>query len=201
VVPSRGKETGGKIPTLLRTPRLTLRQLRIEDQPELVVFITDEQSYKYVESLAPDEEDVRIWVERNKYPYFLQEKAVIPFAIETANESRVVGFISLSVCDPHERPQGEFDIMIARNYRSQGYGTEAVIALVDFGFRGINLNAIRAGLDSRNVAARRMVEKAGFRLEVEHGHDREVKGELVSTAWYSMLRDDYEKRASDPARV
>ena len=58
--------------------------------------------------------------------------------------------------------QGGFLIMLHRDYRRRGYGTEAVRGLFDFAFAGIGLHDVRVSIDRRNAPARRMAEKAAI---------------------------------------
>src|SRR6266536_6136418 len=65
VVPVRGSEMGGKLPLPIRTPRLRLRLLTPEDQPDWLEFVTDEDSYAYLAGDSPDEDAARVWFERS----------------------------------------------------------------------------------------------------------------------------------------
>ncbi len=70
----------------------------------------------------------------------------------------------------------------------QGLATEALSALVQWGFETLNLNRIQAGLDTRNPASARVLEKVGFRREGTMLEDCIVNGE-VSDSWiYGLLR-------------
>lgn len=93
------------------------------------------------------------------------------FIIRTIKEQKPIGFIEL----------GGYD-WVARNawvgvgigdpdYRSQGYGTEAMNLLLKFAFRGQNLHRVNLGVFAFNKRAIRCYEKSGFKYE---GIEREA---------------------------
>ena len=60
---------------------------------------------------------------------------------------------------------GEVGIFIGnKNFWNKGYGTEALILLVDFGFRVLNLHNISLRVVSFNPRAIKVYEKIGFRI-------------------------------------
>ncbi|MBN2353701.1 MAG: GNAT family N-acetyltransferase [Spirochaetales bacterium] len=52
-----------------------------------------------------------------------------------------------------------------KKYWNNGYGTEALKAMIIFGFKVIKLHRIFAGCDFGNFASKRIMEKAGMRFE------------------------------------
>ena len=60
---------------------------------------------------------------------------------------------------------GEAGIFIGnKNFWNKGYGTEALILLVDFGFKALNLHNISLRVVSFNPRAIKVYEKIGFRI-------------------------------------
>lgn len=196
VVAARGSAMGGKLPLPIRTPRLGLRLLTTEDQPDWLEFVTDEESYTYMDGDCPDEDAARAWFESSQTIRLTDPKGYIPFGIEIQEPLKVIGSLSFYLFGPEDdsemHRQGGFQIMLHRDFRRRGYGTEAVRGLLDFAFQGIGLHDVRVSTDSRNVAARRMVEKAGMILEGEFAEDRYIKSRWVTTAWYRILKTEYE---------
>ncbi len=196
VVPARGSEMGGKLPLPVPTTRLRLRLFTTEDQPDWLEFVTVEESYTYLNGNCPDEDTARAWFERSQTMRLTDPEGYIPLAIEMQEPLKVIGFISFYLYSPDDDPQmhrqGGFQIMVHGDYRRRGYGTEAVRALFDLAFEGIGLHDVRVSIDRRNSCTRRMAEKAGMILEGDFAEDRFIKGTWVSTAWYRMLKTEYE---------
>ena len=69
--------------------------------------------------------------------------------------------------------------------------TEAVSAMVDFGFDKMNLNRIEADADGRNPASARVLHKVGFHDEgVQHEQFFE-NGKFYDLHLFALLRRDY----------
>lgn len=77
---------------------------------------------------------------------------------DTANESAEVGY----VLNPH--------------YYNQGYATEALRAVLDFGFTTLGLHRIEARYMKDNAASRRVMEKCGMQFEGVFHHLMFIKG-------------------------
>ncbi len=72
-----------------------------------------------------------------------------------------------------------------------GYGTDAVNALVDFGFGELRLERIGLTVWTENARAIRAYEKAGFVHEGTVRHDRHERGEYTDAHMMSILRDEW----------
>ncbi|MDQ4036147.1 MAG: GNAT family N-acetyltransferase [Chloroflexota bacterium] len=73
----------------------------------------------------------------------------------------------------------------------RGYGTDAVNALVDFGFEALRLERIWLEVWTENGRARRAYEKAGFVHEGTLRHDRYEGGRFTDGHVMSLLRDEW----------
>lgn len=73
-----------------------------------------------------------------------------------------------------EEKAGEIGFIMMHLYRNKGYMTEALKAVLDFGFKGMGLALIEAKAVPTNVASVRVLEKIGMKKE------RRVCGRLYS---------------------
>lgn len=185
-MPGSGKD--GKLPIPIKTARLNLRPLRVEDWDDWIDFIKDEDSYLYLNYDAPNDERARMWFEDLMDLRFTRPKRYLCLGIELVEEAKLIGCITLSFNDPEEHQQGCFDIILHPAYRRRGYGSEALMGLIRFVFECIGMHDIRKRVDIRNVAGCRMVEKAGMKLEGTFHEERRIKGEWISSAYYAMIR-------------
>jgi RimJ/RimL family protein N-acetyltransferase len=62
--------------------------------------------------------------------------------------------------------------------------------MLDFCFNGIKLHRVTAACDSRNVAACRLLERAGMRREGEFLKDHFADGAWFNTVSYAVLSED-----------
>lgn len=90
----------------------------------------------------------------------------------------------------HRRAEVGYDL--ARVYWGQGIGSEAVRAILRFGFGRMDLNRIFANTIADNHESVRLLEKVGFQCEgTRRRHSWEDDGTFHDSALYGLLRDEY----------
>jgi RimJ/RimL family protein N-acetyltransferase len=197
IVPQESSGFGHKIPIPITTPRLILRRLAGADWKDFLEFMSDDELFQYSEATPLGEEQVIQWLERDQAVRLTTPDTAFCLAMQLQTGGKVIGYVSLSFNDGL-RQQASVVIVVSRGFQRQGLGTEAVNALLSFCFDAITLHRVIASVDSRNVGARRLFEKAGMRREGEFLKDRFVNGEWVDTVWLAMLSDEYTKSSSSP---
>lgn len=112
------------------------------------------------------------------------------FAIVLRAEQKVIG-----MCGIHPEPthqHAEMGYWIAQPYWNQGYTTEAARALVDYGFRTLNLHRVYARHFHTNPASGKVMQKIGMIYEGtmrQHVLRFEVWHDLLL---YGLLRSEWE---------
>ncbi len=69
--------------------------------------------------------------------------------------------------------------------------TEAVRAVIAFGFRTLQLNRIEARCEIKNIASARVMEKAGMKFEGILRQHAFYKGAFRNFKMYSILRKEW----------
>jgi len=113
------------------------------------------------------------------------------FAICLLSDERPIGETSLFQVD---RLNGSAMLGIFIGEAAEwgkGYGTDAVNALVDFGFAELRLERIALNVWTENHRAIRAYQKAGFVHEGTLRHDRYEHGAYTDGHVMSMLRDEW----------
>jgi aminoglycoside 6'-N-acetyltransferase len=154
-----------------------------------VEIMPDEGSVQYTANGALDVEQAQDWLERAARVLITQPGGILSLGAEIPETNRVIGLVSIFFLD-EARKQIGFTIIIAPGNRKQGFGAEAVGGVLKFAFEGLNLHRVTAECDSRNAAARRLLEKAGLRREGESVQSRFQKGEWINEIWYAALLTD-----------
>ena len=144
-----------------------LRPLEREDLPRFVRWVSDPEIRAHVAqykplSLAQEEQ----WYARNLEAGDTQSWAIDAHREQTtADPWEHIGVCGYHVIDWRNR-SGEVGIIIgAREYWSQGFGTDAMQTLVGWGFNTLNLNRVHLHVYADNARAIRCYEKVGFRTE------------------------------------
>ena len=148
---------------VLSTPRLILRALRISDLDDLYEYASDPEIDHYV----PWEHYKNIEEARENLNEFLEEyqkDGLGAWGIEHRVDKKLIGIINTSI--PHRiNRRVEVGYTIARAYWGQGYATEAVQAVIKFGFEKMDLVRMEAVVLRDNIASARVLEKAGMKFE------------------------------------
>jgi len=77
---------------------------------------------------------------------------------------------------------------------NRGYGTEAMLLLLKYGFYTLNMNRISLDVYENNPSAIRAYEKAGF---IQEGRKRQamyVDGKYIDILQMSVLKEEWENR-------
>ena len=74
--------------------------------------------------------------------------------------------------------------------------TEAVKAMIDFGFRRMSLNQIVIRMDPRNIGSWRVAEKCGCRFEGVARQASYAKGRFDDLMVWAILREDWAQRTA-----
>lgn len=144
---------------LLRTDRFILRQLRIADFPSLVQHANNRKIADRIINLKfpfrePDAAFRLAYVNKG-----FKQKTHYCFAI--IHEEMCIGEISLHLTK--DRTGAELGYWLGEAYWNQGFVSEAIPAVVNFGWERLSLQRIQASCDTDNLASQRVLEKSGFR--------------------------------------
>jgi RimJ/RimL family protein N-acetyltransferase len=113
------------------------------------------------------------------------------FAIRTLAADQLIGLIGLyTIFELHR--EAFLGIQIGeRNYWGKGYGTDALQALLRYGFEELNLWRISLSFLEGNDRAMRSYEKCGFRLEGRERHAWSYDGRRWDEIYMGLLRDEW----------
>jgi RimJ/RimL family protein N-acetyltransferase len=115
----------------------------------------------------------------------------ITLAIDTLAESRHIGSIALHEVNGEDR-KATLGVMIGdKDYWSRGYGTDAIVTLLRFGFDEMNLNRVDLSVDEDNVRGITCYRKCGF---VEEGRLRQARyrnGRYLDALIMAVLADEF----------
>jgi len=78
-------------------------------------------------------------------------------------------------------------------FNGKGYITEAIKAVVTYGFEEMDLHSIEAVIDPDNVASEKVLQKNGFVKEAHILENELWDGKFWDTVIYSLLRRNFKK--------
>jgi ribosomal-protein-alanine N-acetyltransferase len=177
----------------LETERLILREMIPTDAEALFRIRGDYEVTKYNIGAAYDRlEQAADLIAAIAQAY--RDEKEIRWGITLKADDTVIGMCGYNYWIRRDaRASVGYDL--ARAYWGQGIMTEALDAIVAFGFRRMALNRIEADADARNPASARVLKKAGFKqegLQREQFYEDSSFNDLVL---FALLRKDYERLA------
>ena len=113
----------------------------------------------------------------------------VTFAITLLENGELIGSIGMELVLAHE--QGRLTYWLGRDYWNQGYGTEAVTALVEYGFNSLKLHRIYAPHFHTNPASGRVLQKVGMTHEGRLREHYLRFGQRVDVELYGMIRNEF----------
>ena len=174
----------------LPTARLRLRGFRAEDETAFQAFATEEDFWTFLPGPALNAELVTRFVAARV------EEAANPsgrdwvFAVEEVSMQRAIGMVRLSIASVEHR-QGNIGFSMDGRIRGRGYASEAMRALLDFGFVTLGLHRITALADVENARSHVVLEKLGFRREGRLSQNFLVRGMWRDSDLFALLRSEW----------
>jgi len=173
----------------LETERLVLREIVPSDAEDLFRIFSDEETMEYWSSrpFTSVGQAVRLIESISRQ---VREGTGIHWAITQRGDDRLIGKCGYNEWRKAHR-RGDISYIVARELWGRGVVSEAIRAVIDYGFDHMNLHSVEAGVTPGNDGSTRMLEKLGFCLE---GHLREsflVEDVFVDSLIYSLLRKDW----------
>jgi RimJ/RimL family protein N-acetyltransferase len=173
-------------PIELFTPRLKLRWMDAGDAEAHYTVFSDPEVARYWSSgpwTALDQAHEHIAATQAAYA----DGSGMRLGIALRETDALIGNASLHRFVDTSR-RCELGYALARAHWGYGYVSEALRALLDYGFTALDLNRIEADIDPRNTASARVLEKLGFRKEGYMPERWIVQGEPADTVYYGLLR-------------
>ena len=122
------------------------------------------------------------------------------FGIRT-KDGKPLGDIALNWVVPHHRLSMLGAMIGEPDYWGGGYGTDALLLIVDYAFNWLDFHKLWLGTMAPNVRAQRNVEKVGFKLEARGRREIYADGEWVDHLLYGLLREEWPGRETVIARL
>jgi [ribosomal protein S5]-alanine N-acetyltransferase len=147
---------------IIETNRLVLRPFRSEDAPEVARILSTPHMFQHTlpfEQPYPVQTAVS-WIGRHAEDAARGVK--LQWAI-TLPDNSLIGTVSLAL--ERDPPQGDLGYWIGVAHWNQGYATEAVRAVIAYGFEVLRLPRIEGMCYASNTASTRVLEKSGLVLE------------------------------------
>jgi ribosomal-protein-alanine N-acetyltransferase len=173
----------------LTTPRLLLRAFAEADVPSLVALAGDYEVARHTLNIPHPytEDDARRWL------YLTQQaraqNTAFPFALVLRATGEFIGGIGLIVEPRFDR--AEVGYWLGRPHWGRGLATEALSAVLRFGFEELRINKIYATHHAENPASGRVMLKNGMVKEGELAQHIKRDGRYHDLWQYRLTGPEY----------
>jgi len=170
---------------LLATPRLILRDLRPTDLDDLYEYASDPE----IDAFTPWDHYKNIEEARENLNDFMEayeKHGFWAWGIEHLADKKLIGIININ--KPGYNRKVEVGYAIARAYWGPGLATEAVQALIQYGFEKLDLVRIVAVVLPENKASSKVLLKVGMQFEGLLRNYQVWKGKPSDLEMYAIVR-------------
>lgn len=173
----------------LETPRLRLRAFAPADVPYLVALAGNYEVARNTLNIPHPyrEADARHWVQATQENY--AQQTGYAFAIELRVTGEFIGGIGLTLERRFDRAEAGY--WLGQPYWGRGLASEALGALLRFGFEELRLNKIYATHLASNPASGRVMLKNGMVKEGELVQHTRRDGQYHDLWQYRLTRAEY----------
>ena len=160
----------------LDTPRLNLRELKTEDAKQVLFLRSDKEVTKFIKRQIPTKiQDALDFIHKIQLGYSKRE--TISWAICTIENPKMIGSICLWNYSL-DRKTAEVGYDLNPSFQNRGIMTEALQAVLNFGFEILQFDTIKAFTHYANENSKSLLTKNAFTL-VEGEKDADNEDNLI----------------------
>lgn len=168
----------------LETERLQLRQLRASDEAAIFSLHSDKENRKYLDlPLAESLEDAQKFIKKISEGVLMDE--FIYWGICLKNKPEVIGTICIWNFSS-KIAKAEVGFELGAEFQRQGYMTEALHAIIHYGFKTLNLSILEAYTNSKNPKSSAILKKFNFEKISVFNEEHSSKKYYYSMSIYKL---------------
>ncbi|MBK7849595.1 MAG: GNAT family N-acetyltransferase [Bacteroidetes bacterium] len=178
----------------LKTERLVLRRILMEDAQALFEMRSDERVMQFLDrprakSIADAENLIRL------IDHDIENNIGITWGVSLTGTSRLIGTMGFwNITKAHFR--AEIGYLLHPDFQGKGLMMEAAKKTIDFGFREMELHSIEANINPNNLRSAKMLEKCGFVKEAHFRENYYYDGKFLDSVIYSLLNNPLKHQSS-----
>lgn len=176
----------------IETERLILRRFCMADAEDILSFSSDPSIAPHLQGFpGPTIEEVRDYIHRQIGFKLGELDQVFDLAVELKGDHKVIGLVTLI---SRKEKQGELGYALNVIYQRKGYATEAVRAVLDFGFDKLDFHRIFSTTERHNINSWMLLERVGMRREAVFLEDHLDRDEWCDSFLYAMLKKEWHEK-------
>jgi RimJ/RimL family protein N-acetyltransferase len=176
----------------IETERTLIRKFRETDIPD-IIELSKKADFWLERNIGwePTEKDIKDYFAKQRDIYPKMQPEWVDLAVELKSTGRVIGFVGIGVKDPVNR-QAIIGWLLGTKYQGRGLATEAVRALITYGFDEMSLHRIYARTGLKNTRSWKLMERLGMRREAHFKKSHTVSEEWDDEVIYAVLEEEWD---------
>ena len=178
----------------LKTERLVLRRILMEDAQALFEMRSDERVMQFLDrprakSIADAENLIRL------IDHDIENNIGITWGVSLTGTSRLIGTMGFwNITKAHFR--AEIGYLLHPDFQGKGLMIESAKKTIDFGFREMGLHSIEANINPNNLRSAKMLENCGFVKEAHFRENYYYDGKFLDSVIYSLINNPLKHQSS-----
>ena len=173
--------------------RLALRAFKRSDQAAYDAYHTRSEVYRFLYTPVPEGNALEEQFAAALSTQFEEDGDMLRLAVVRREDSALLGECLLKMASKAAL-QGEIGYIFNPDFSGAGYATEAVRAMLDFGFDQCGFHRIFARLDPLNTDSVGVVERLRFRREAHLLQNDRFNGVWGDEFIYALLKAEWRER-------
>ena len=160
-------------------------------------YRSDPETNKYLSLVPHTVDDVAQLI--NKVSVEIDIPATwFQFVIIEQASNLLIGDIGIHFLETDiENKQVEIGYTLDKEFRGNGYATEALSIIIDYLIDSLHKHRVVASIDPTNEKSIRLVERLGFRKEAHFVESLFFHGRWVDDLVYAILAEEWKQKQSD----
>ena len=176
---------------VLETVRLTLRKISMKDAGEIFAIRRDENTMKYIcRPLIQSVSEAQKLI--GEIQDNIRNSTSIIWGISLKNDPRLIGTIGFRRIDKNNL-RAEIGYVLSADSWGNGYASEAITAVIKYGFSGMGLHSIEGRVNPDNNDSSKVLLKQKFVKEAHFREDMYFNGEFRDTEVYTLHKPKTER--------
>jgi ribosomal-protein-alanine N-acetyltransferase len=172
---------------VLETERLVLRKITMTDAADIFKIRSNADTMKYIgrpllHSISEAQNLIGTFQEG------IRSQTNIIWGISLKSDPRLIGTIGYRYIDK-DNFRAEVGYVLDSHFRRQGYASEGLAAVIDYGFSVIGLHSVEARVNPENVDSSKVLVKQMFVKEAHFKEDVFFDGSFRDSEVYSLRRN------------
>lgn len=172
----------------LFTDRLKIRSIKHSDWNNFRDLMQNKEALKFIAEVSPESE-IKQKFESRLLPWSFESGDWLTLVIEEVHSGDFIGLTGFH-CDDDLLRRAEVGYMISPNAAGEGYATESLRAVIDWGIHQLAIHKFMGICSTDNIASAKVMQNCGFINEGCLRQNYKIGSDWVDEFTFGLLQGD-----------